>query len=223
MADYTANYQFRKPGYGDPVNVENDVDSNMDKIDKFINAAVGAPIDVATAPNGQLFINNSDRIFNIKIDGILIPLSPVIRPVGRVGTVTSTTSPSANIFATETVLALSVTFNALAGKRYIYSMAANLQYNSGSPVDQDATGTLRFRWAAGASITTSSTLLGSIASNVPGVLGGERTITKFIEFFPNTSAQVTIGTTLQATASKGIRMNASSPNKICQAYVRDYG
>jgi hypothetical protein len=224
MPDYTDNYELRKPAYTDPVNVVIDHNANMDKIDKYTNAIVGIAADTAEAPNGQLFIENGgSRLVYIKVDGTLIPIAPVIKPLGRVSTVTSITSPSANANATEILSGLSVTFNALAGKRYIFNFIASIQYNTGDPMSPDASAVLRFRWANGASITTSSTLLATMNANISGLLGKERVFNKFIEFFPNVNAQVTIGMTIQGSASKGVRVNANGSTKIAQAYVRDYG
>lgn len=223
MADYTAKLNLAKPDYGDPVNVDV-LNGNAKKIDKYANFVVGVPADIAGAPTGQLFYNQNLFRYQLKNpDGTFTDLGTMGKARGKIAQ-TIVTANSANIVNSEIVTALTATFTAEVGRRYLIIDTHNIRWVSGSDGTQALNMTAHYRWAPGATITTSSTEIGLKLNNVCDAVGSDKQFTHFVEFFPNINGQVTVGVTLQNTNTvRTGQLFAALGGRNATFTVKDYG
>jgi hypothetical protein len=226
MATYTSRLKLRKPDYVDQERVLTDVDANMSLIDSEVGftPVIASAKDPVPDYQGQLVYETDTENLYIGIDGAWILIGNRKFARGGLAAPVVVTAPSANITNTETLAGFAATVNVVAGRLYIVEATYGIQ-NVTDPQPNGYWGsTSRWRWASGASITTSSTLAINYRSTVPLDATEVHTFYKGFEWFPNITGQATIGLTVQGdnTTNTG-RFFADAADRTAQLMVRDYG
>lgn len=222
MAVNTSRISLRKPGYTDPEFVIPDINNNWDKIDAFINAntftSSTRPLDTY---DGRLIYETDTKLVAIFLTGSgwgYIGGDGYAR--GKRAVITSDVNSGTTTIA-EIGPFISVTFTAEAGRRYWVETAFCLDF-TGAPVT--ASYRPRIRWAAGASVTTAGTQLGSdIISNTVYGPGFPQDYWHQFEFVPNINGNVSVGLFLAGIDSARTIFFAQAVDRSAMLFVRDVG
>lgn len=105
---------------------------------------------------------------------------------------------------TETILDEKVTFNAVAGHRYLVEHTVDYAWTGPGPTAS----TWNFRYAAGASLTTSGTLIQPFLGPPP--TGAHMTYTKHTVFTAPSTGQFTVGLGAFTNGGSSMRLYANS-------------
>lgn len=222
MAQNTSRIGLRKPGYTDPESVIPDINNNWDKIDAFINANTFTSSTRPPAPHdGRLIYETDTKLVAIFLtgsgwsyiggDGFARGKRAVVTSDANSGT---TTTPEIGPY-------ISVTFTAETNRRYWVETAFDLDF-TGAPVT--ATYRPRIRWAAGASVTTAGTQLGSdLISNTVYGPGFPQDYWHQYEFVPNVNGNISVGLFLAGIDAARTIFFSAQVDRSSVLFVRDVG
>lgn len=231
MATNTSRVKLRQPQRGnagdpnDPVNVTIDWNNNADVMDDGIGAPSYTSATHSATPfdgkceyetdTGLLAVWDASAVSWIKyaVDG----------SQGNKGTNTvGVDSADFTSASGESGPLLPVTFTSEVGVRYWYEFYLYLEQSAGSV---PANCTLRVRFAAGASVTTAGTQIGSdFKADLVAALNQEIDFDKIYEFVPNVAGNVTVGVFLVVnSAGDTVHMEANNDENQCFSQVRSVG
>lgn len=223
MADYTSRLNLRKPAYTDNVSVQLDVNASMQIIDDQINCMIGTSAAKPISRNGQLFYETDTENILIKHGTKWLLLGNRKFAKGKKA-LTTVTASGATFTTGEQGPYLSTSFTAELGRKYIVETDYHLHFQADPSSGNSCVVTSRYRWAAGAAVTTAGTLIGEHDTSLVCNPGDGRNYNKTFEFFPNVAGQVTIALfILNQQTTKTIQFFANATDRICQLLVRDYG
>lgn len=202
MAINTARLGLRKPGYTDPESVIPDVNNNLDKIDAIVNANVFTSSTRPLNPHSGRLIYESDTklvaIFTNSSGWTYIGGDAYAR--GKKAVITSDVDSATTTNNVETGPYISVTFTSELARRYWVEVAYALSFTGGTGAGIN--GLPRVRWAAGNTVTTGGTQLGSDAiSNAVYTANTPQDFWNQFEFIPNVAGNITIGLFLNTTST----------------------
>lgn len=201
MAQNTTRLGLRKPGYTDPESVITDVNNNWDKVDAAINANTFTSSTRPVAPHeGRLIYETDTKLVAIFTGGDWAYIAGDGFARGKRAVVTSDVDSATTINNVEIGPYISITFTAEQLRRYWIELAYCISFSGGS--GNGITGQPRIRWAAGGTVTTAGTQLGSDAiSNMVYVPGDSQDFWNQFEFVPNINGNVTVGLFLSTTST----------------------
>lgn len=193
---------------------DNLLSSNYDLIDTNAACVLVSTLGSVAAPfNGMHVRNAADNKNYFRINGAWVASDTVV--VGNTPLAGSVDNSTITAFTAETKI-LSVTFTAVAGKRYLVSSCVTF-------IDDDTDSpnaiTMRIRTASGATVTTAGSL---IFSKSFGHLGNDGPHKCLVEYFPNSSAQFTVGVfAAKTTGTHGSSANDANTNS--NLWILDWG
>lgn len=231
MATNTSRVKLRQPQRGnagdpnDPVNVTIDWNAAADILDDGIGAPSytssshsANPYDgkiEAETDTGLLAVWDATAVAWIKyaIDGAHGNKGNALQNVDSAN-FTSASGESGPF--------LSITFTSELSARYWYEVFLYLEQSAGTV---PANCTLRARFAAGASVTTAGTQIGSDwKADLVGAINQEIDFHKIFEFVPNVAGNCTVGIFLVVnSAGDTVHVEADANSNLCMAEVRDVG
>lgn len=193
MATSTTRLGLRKPANPDVVNVVSDVNANMDKIDSSVNLF---PCTSATKPalpfTGQLILLTDAQVVQCWTGTQWVTIGGS-GALGKMGLANITAdSTLQNNASGETGPHMSITFTADASRRYWVETLVGVTTDGTGGARSE--GVERVRRAAGASVTTAGTQIGSdcplTALRGPN---GAKWSKRIYEIAPGISGQTTVG------------------------------
>jgi hypothetical protein len=129
---------------------------------------------------------------------------------------TTRTANSAGVTTVETLID-SVTFTAVAGRRYRVTWMTSLSNSAGSNNDE-----ARLRYAAGASVSSAGTLIGGNFSVSPGAnFGYPLTLSRTVSGIA--AGQTTVGAFLIVSFGAGTLTSTAAANSATELWVEDIG
>lgn len=224
MSSFTSRLGLRKPDLTDVVNVQTDVNNNFLAIDNAVNLF---PCTISSRPAtpyvGKLILLIDLQKIQVWTgsgwEDVGVSASPGI--AGRVGFATLTADTALQTSGSgETGPHMSITFTADSAKRYWieYLVGAATDGTGGSRVDIRG----RLRRAAGASVTTAGTLIGTESflfamRGTNGAIFYKRTY----EIGPGVSGQTTVGLFTIVAGSGSARLRATNTEYNGLMYIRE--
>jgi hypothetical protein len=205
VASNTARLGLRKPDYTDPEFVVSDVNNNWDKIDNAINANVFTSSTRPLGPHeGRLIYETDTKLLAIFLSGDWSYIGGNGFSRGKKAVITSDVDSATTTNGVEIGPYMSLTFTSELARRYWIETVYCINFSGGSGAG--ISGTPRVRWAAGNSVTTAGTQLGSdTIANMVYVAGSSQDFWNQFEFTPNLAGNVTVGLFLStANATKSI-------------------
>ncbi len=195
----------------DVVNLAN----NYDKVDVNCGCVLVGTLGSVAAPFDGMHVRNAaDNKNYFRINGAWVESNAAVIGNTALGGVTDTTSET--VFTTTEAKLAQVTFNAAVGRRYL--VEASIDYYSVDTSSNNSV-TTRIRYASGATVTTAGSL---IISKVAGYTSDAGTRNIMVEFFPNTTAQFSVG--VFAVRSAGSDSFSASRNSCdSNIWVMDWG
>lgn len=202
MAQNTTRLGLRKAGYTDPESVVPDINNNLDKIDDSVNANIfTSSTRPLNAYDGRLIYETDTRliaIFTNSAGWAYIGGDAYAR--GKKAVITSDVDSATTTNNVEIGPYISVTFTSELARRYWVEVAYCLSFTGGSGAGIN--GLPRVRWAAGNTVTTGGTQLGSDAiANLVYNAGTSQDFWNQFEFVPNVAGNITIGLFLNTTST----------------------
>lgn len=193
---------------------DNMLSDNYDNIDLNCNCRSVANLAAVTAPfNGQHVRSTADSANFFRKNGVWVNSNTV--PASSTPYMGSTDTTTATSFTTTEIKLYQFTFNAVVARKYLVHV--NVDYHTtGTGANQI---TQRVRYAAGATVGTSDTLL---ISKIFYIYVANGAICTTFEFFPNASAQYTLGVFALRTSGAGT-FNASNDSTDSNITVMDWG
>lgn len=224
MATFTSRLGLRKPELSDVVNVQTDFNNNFLNIDNSVNLF---PCTISSRPAnpyvGKLILLIDLQKIQVwtgsSWEDVGVSASQGI--AGRIGFTTITADTALQSSGSgETGPHMSITFTADTAKRYWieYLVDTATDGTGGSRVDIRG----KLRRAAGASVTTAGTLIGTetflfAMRGTSGAIFYKRTY----EIGPGVSGQTTVGLFTQVTGSGSARIRATSTQHNGLMYIRE--
>ncbi len=188
--------------------------NNYDKIDNNCGCVLVSTLGSVSNPfNGMHVRNAADNKNYFRVNGAWVESNAASTGNTAFGGVTDTTTQVS--FTTETKIA-QVTFNAVAGRKYLIHTSIDLNISGTDNFDNIIT--QRIRYASGATVTTGGSLIHTKIFGYRDDAGPRHSI---VEFFPNSTAQFTVGSFMLRTGTNSIL--ASSDNCNSNVWVMDWG
>lgn len=221
MATFTSRHGLRQPAYTDVEDVDLDVNFNMQRVDDRINYATCTSSTRPTGvPEGQLIRETDTGNILILISGTWVQLANNNYSKGKIALTTSTADGAT--VGNGDFLHLSTTFAAEAGRKYLVEIKTFIESVTNANSGMQLTGSLR--WATGGTVTIAGNLIGgTFPCNIYYGTPGQSDISKFAEFFPNTTGNVTVGLFLSKSSGTQTWKRAGAANKRNFLLVRDWG
>lgn len=223
MGTNTDRLALFKPDYSDSEAVIPDINNNFEKIDDLINANLFTSSTRPLNPHhGRLIYETDTKLLAIFLVGtgwLYIGGDGFAR--GKKAVITADGDSATTTNNVEIGPFISITFNSESGRRYFIESAFCLGYLGASG---GITGMPRLRWAAGISVTTGGTQLGSdIFANVVYPQGSSQDFFIQTEFVPNIDGNITVGLFLSTgSATKNIFFD-QAPDRSAFLLARDVG
>lgn len=222
MAEYTTRISLRKPQYTDVRRLTDDVKTNFQTIDDNLNFGQCLSSARPINPYDGMLRRETDTDNLIVYDAATVKWIVIGNnkfAKGKKGTATDLTDSSN--FTTGNFGILPFTFTAEAGRKYFvevaFYMACSLAATNPTPI------VCSLRWAAGATVAFADAQVGSNwTANIRQAADADN-FYKIVEFFPNVSAQVTIGLFVSRAAGAGTFNRRGSSSVRNTLRVRDWG
>lgn len=200
MPSFTSRLKLRKPDYTDPESVITDINNNFDIIDSVVNANFYTSSTRPVGFAGRLIYETDTKLLALYTDGAWTYVGGDAYARGKRAIITSDVNSATTINSVEIGPYISITFTAEAARRYWIETAYNISWTSGGGTS--VTAVPRVRWAAGVSVSTAGTQLGTdpICNAVYGQNNPQDFWQQF-EFIPNINGNVTVGLFLFTTST----------------------
>lgn len=201
MAINTPRLGLRKTSYTDPENVVTDINNNWDKVDTAINAnTFTSSTRPLGAHEGRLIYETDTKLVAIFTGGGWSYVGGDGFARGKRAVITSDVDSASTINNVEIGPFISITFTAEQLRRYWVETVYCIAFTGGSGAG--ISGLPRIRWAAGGTVTTAGTQLGSDAiANLVYSPGASQDFWNQFEFVPNINGSVTVGLFLSTTST----------------------
>jgi hypothetical protein len=224
MSSNTSRLILRKADYTDPESVIPDINNNWDKIDDAINANVFTSSTRPANPyEGRLIYETDTKLLAIFISGAWTYVGGDGYARGKRAVITSDVNSATTINNVEIGPYISITFTSEINRRYWIETVYSSGWTSGG-TGNSVTVQPRVRWAAGNSVTTGGTQLGSdaIANTVTGVNTTQDFFQQF-EVVPNINGNVTVGLFLTTPSTTKNVAFMQSTDRSAFLLARDVG
>lgn len=236
MGNATSPIGLWKPTRGvsgaadDPVKVSLDVNTNMDLIDEHINMKLVTAGTLPTTPYLGQTVLETDTL-NVRMwDGsnwVLQGADGIAK--GRVASVVSTADSANLTVADPETKYFQTTFTAASDRRYWVEVGCHISVDTlNTSAVTPASGDIRVRWVAGATVTNTDTQLGNnLTANVVQTDGysGERFFSIY-EFVPGINGTVAVGMFFDvnvASTTMFVHGSLSGLTRVNFLNVRDVG